>query len=263
MFTAILKTTGWDYTAYTWSRLYIYAHNSISKARLGVCFHICLTCIDFGAALGFMSLGRESLRSPYISVTSARSSRTSDDPTSKNESLYTFVPEKKKSLVSHGVIHGILFCRWSLKIVLIRWENRWAEVWPESPAQLPACLLKHHWTQPKRWLHFGFSALSQLPWQMAEQKRSQRSEVRPLILKRHMGTVGILDSESKNQSKFYSTSSKIQRVESLTKSFLILMLKQILIQDALTTDQKFDFTVSQKLACPLQPVCRQSRHRHL
>lgn len=26
-----------------------------------------------------------------------------------------------------------------LKIV-IRWDNRWAEVWPESPAKLPACL---------------------------------------------------------------------------------------------------------------------------
>lgn len=29
-------------------------------------------------------------------------------------------------------------------------------------------MLKHHWTQPTRWLHFGSSASSQLLWQPAK-----------------------------------------------------------------------------------------------
>lgn len=142
-------------------------------------------------------------------------------------------------------------------------ENRWAELWPEPPAKLPAGLLKHRWTQPTRWLHFGSSALTQLPWQAAELKRSQRSEVRPLILK---ATRGKCYFRTVTSPKLIRRHSNCNVQNPWQKQLSVLMLlKQKLIQfNEFTAAERFYFTSSQKLARELQHFPTQKRpHRHL
>lgn len=93
---------------------------------------------------------------------------------------------------------------------------------------------------------------------MAELKRSQRSEVRPLIL----------NTESVDFFFRAITSPKLIRRHlkcSMQNPWqkqcsLLMLVKQTLIQDEFDAAQKFYFTSSQKLVCALQHVATLKRH---
>lgn len=142
---------------------------------------------------------------------------------------------------------------WGLKIVLIRWENRWAEVWPESPAKLPACLLKHHWTQPT---HDG-CALAPQPWRSCLGKWQSWKGVRDQRWDRWFLNTKSVDILKPSPAQNWSvvTSNVACRIPGKKKQCSLLMLvKQTLIQDEFTAAQKFYFPSNQKLACALQHV---------
>lgn len=156
----------------------------------------------------------------------AHSSRTSDDPNGKlkfQEKVWLFIipfqgfffaespllipkeSELMNCLPIRSIFDHTLSCSYAPGYSISRrmkFENcphqmrkQMGRGLARTPRKVPR-MLKHHWTQPTRRLHFGFSALSQLPWQTAEPKRS--SEIRPLILKATHGKSWYFWSEVRN-----------------------------------------------------------------